>query len=52
MFEQYKRAIIKARELEQMGVLFLIYDELKVDWVNDKITEDEYNKLRKMILGL
>lgn len=51
MFEQYKREIKEAREVERIAVLFHIYEAAKADFYNDKISPLEYNELKKMILG-
>ena len=51
MFEQYKKEITAARELEQMGVLALMYEAIKADFYNGKILATEYKELKKMIFG-
>lgn len=51
MFEQYKREITAARELEQMGVLALMYEAAKEDFYNNKLKANEYRELKKMIFG-
>ena len=52
MFEKYKKAIAEAREREQTSVLFLIYEYAKEQFYNNEMSTDEYNELKKMILGL
>lgn len=52
MFENYKKEIIIARKKEQIGVLFLLYEALKKDFCDDKISPTDYFVLKKMILGL
>lgn len=52
LFEKYKKEITIARNFKQIGVLFLIYEAVKADFYNDKITANEYCVLTKMIVGL
>ena len=52
MFKEYKNEIEHARTYEQIGNLFLLYEAIKKDFYDDKISPVEFFVLKKMILGL
>lgn len=52
MFKEYKIEIEHARAYQRIGNLGLLYEAIKKDFYDDKISPEEFFILKKMIFGL